>query len=55
MISDDGLAPGTGALAAAIREDGGTLHVTIEHSWSMLGSVVVGDFGVVGDDDLVHE
>ncbi len=38
LISDDGLAPGTDALAAAIRKDGGirlkTLHVATDHSWS---------------------
>ncbi|WP_082662916.1 MULTISPECIES: alpha/beta hydrolase family protein [unclassified Sphingopyxis] len=38
LSSDDGLAPGTDALAKAIREDGGakvkTLHVATDHSWS---------------------
>lgn len=39
LSSDDGLAPGTDALAAAIRKDGGgaklkTLHVATDHSWS---------------------
>lgn len=38
LSSDDGLAPGTDALAKAIREGGGTklktLHVATDHSWS---------------------
>lgn len=39
LSSDDGLAPGTDALAEAIRKDGGgaklkTLHVATDHSWS---------------------
>ncbi len=38
LSSDDGLAPGTDALAAAIRKGGGTkvktLHVATDHSWS---------------------
>lgn len=38
LSSDDGLAPGTDALAKAIRDGGGakvkTLHVATDHSWS---------------------
>ena len=38
LSSDDGLAPGTDALAKAIHKDGGTklktLHVATDHSWS---------------------
>ncbi|ALH80682.1 alpha/beta hydrolase family protein [Sphingopyxis macrogoltabida] len=38
LSSDDGLAPGTDALAANIRDSGGTklrtLHVATDHSWS---------------------
>ena len=38
LSSDDGLAPGTDALATAIRDSGGTrvktLHVATDHSWS---------------------
>ena len=38
LSSDDGLSPGTDALAKAIRDGGGaklrTLHVTTDHSWS---------------------
>lgn len=38
LSSDDGLAPGTDALAEAIRKDGGAkvkmLHVATDHSWS---------------------
>lgn len=38
LSSDDGLAPGTDALANAIRQSGGTrlktLHVATDHSWS---------------------
>jgi pimeloyl-ACP methyl ester carboxylesterase len=38
LSSDDGLAPGTEALAKSIRDGGGakvkTLHVTTDHSWS---------------------
>ncbi|WP_411342272.1 alpha/beta fold hydrolase [Sphingopyxis sp. J-6] len=38
LSSDDGLAPGTDALAASIRDSGGTklrtLHVATDHSWS---------------------
>lgn len=38
LSSDDGLAPGTDALAEAIRKGGGsrvkTLHVATDHSWS---------------------
>ena len=38
LSSDDGLAPGTDALAETIRKAGGsrvkTLHVATDHSWS---------------------
>lgn len=37
LSSDDGLAPGTDALAAAIRAAGGkveTVHEATDHSWS---------------------
>lgn len=38
LSSDDGLAPGTDALAAAVRAEGGkqvtTVHVATDHSWS---------------------
>ena len=38
LSSDDGLAPGTDALAAAVRAEGGkqvtTIHVATDHSWS---------------------
>ncbi|MGC1302543.1 MAG: HIT family hydrolase, partial [Caulobacteraceae bacterium] len=38
LSADDGLAPGTDALIAAIRHDGGAkvtaIHVSTDHSWS---------------------